>query len=122
MVHRFASASTKPVDGRTGPDSPPEGELTLHRVLLANILPLAMSLMIVGIVTAGMLLLERSVARSLVPIAYLIPVIAAATRWGVWPATLASIAATAAADFFFVTPIHSFRIDDPQEVVDLLLF
>jgi two-component system, OmpR family, sensor histidine kinase KdpD len=57
-----------------------------------------------------------------VPIAYLIPVIIAATQWGIWPATLASIASTGAADFFFTTPRYSFWIDDPQEVVDLLLF
>ena len=46
----------------------------------------------------------------------------AATRWGIWPAAVASIAAVAAADFFFFAPLYSFRIDDPQEAVDLLLF
>jgi two-component system, OmpR family, sensor histidine kinase KdpD len=122
MVQRFANASAKPVGGRAWLDSPPEDEPTLRRVLRANILPLTISLMAVGIVTAGMLLLERSVAFRLVPIAYLIPVIVAATQWGVWPATLASIAATAASDFFFVLPLYSLRIDDPQDAVDLLLF
>ena len=61
-------------------------------------------------------------AFSLVPVAYLIPVIIAATQWGIWPATLASVAGTGAADFFFVPPFYSFRVDDPQEAVDLLLF
>jgi two-component system sensor histidine kinase KdpD len=35
---------------------------------------------------------------------------------------LASIAGMAAADFFFFTPLYSFRVDHPQEAVDLLLF
>jgi two-component system sensor histidine kinase KdpD len=49
-------------------------------------------------------------------------VIIAATRWGLWPATLVSITSAVAADYFFFSPIYSLRIDDPQEVVDLLLF
>jgi two-component system sensor histidine kinase KdpD len=67
-------------------------------------------------------LLDQTVAVNLVPIAYLIPVIIAATQWGIWPATLASIASMAAADFFFFPPLFSFQVEDPQEVVDLLLF
>ncbi len=80
------------------------------------------SLACVGLVTAILLLLNTSVAANLVPIAYLIPVIIAATQWGIRPATLASIASTAAADFFFFPPIYSFQVDDPQEAIDLLLF
>jgi K+-sensing histidine kinase KdpD len=81
-----------------------------------------MSLGGVGLVTAVLFTFDNAIAVSLVPIAYLIPVIVAATRWGVGPATLASIASVGAADFFFVAPFYSFRIDDPQEAIDLLLF
>jgi K+-sensing histidine kinase KdpD len=93
-----------------------------YRILQQDILPLLMSFMCVGLATAVLLLLDQPLAASLVPIVYLIPVIIAATRWGIWPATLASIAGMAAADFFFFTPIYSFRVDDPQEAIDLLLF
>jgi K+-sensing histidine kinase KdpD len=122
MAHRLANAGAKPVGSRTEATLPLEEELTPHRVLLASILPLLMSVMWVGLVTAALLPFEQTLALSLVPIAYLIPVIIAATQWGIWPATLASVAATAAADFFFVAPLYSFRIDDPQEAVDLILF
>ena len=81
-----------------------------------------MSLTCVGLVTAVLLLFDQVIAASLVPIAYLIPVIVAATQWGLWPATLASIASMAAADFFFFSPIYSFQVEDPQEAIDLLLF
>ncbi len=97
-------------------------ELPSDRVLQKDFLPLLMSLMCVGLVTAVLLLLDRALALNLVPIAYLIPVIIAATQWGIWPATLASIAGTTAADFFFIPPFYSFQVDDPQEAVDLLLF
>lgn len=81
-----------------------------------------MSLAGVGLVTAALVPLDQAVAANLVPIAYLIPVIIAATQWGMWPATLTSIASMGAADFFFLPPIFSFQVEDPQEVVDLLVF
>ena len=85
-------------------------------------MPLLLSVACVGLATVALLVLDPQAATSLVPIAYLIPVIVAATRWGVWAGTLASIAAMAAADFFFFAPVYSFRVDEPQEAVDLLLF
>jgi K+-sensing histidine kinase KdpD len=90
--------------------------------LATNLVPSLLSLGGVTLVTALMLLLQQAVAASLVPIAYLVPVIIAATRWGLWPATLASVASMAEADFFFFPPIYSFQVEDPQEVIDLLLF
>ena len=90
--------------------------------LQSDAMPLLLSFGGVSLVTALLLLLERTIAVSLVPIAYLVPVVIAATRWGIWPATLASIASMAEADFFFFPPIFSFQVEDPQEVVDLLLF
>jgi K+-sensing histidine kinase KdpD len=90
--------------------------------LRTDVVPMVLSLGSVSLVTALLLLLEQTVAVSLVPIAYLVPVVIAATRWGVWPATLASVASMAEADFFFFPPVFSFQVEDPQEVVDLLLF
>ncbi len=102
--------------------SQPDKALPSQSFLRADALPLLMSLASVGIVTAMLALLNQMVAANLVPIAYLIPIIIAATQWGIWPATLASIASMAAADFFFFPPLFSFQVDDPQEVIDLLLF
>jgi K+-sensing histidine kinase KdpD len=93
-----------------------------HRVWQNITLPLLLSLGCVGLVTAVMFLFEHDLAASLVPIAYLMPIIASATRWGIWPATAASIASVCAADFFFIAPVYSFRVEDPQEAIDLLLF
>jgi K+-sensing histidine kinase KdpD len=99
-----------------------ETEVLPPSALRTDIVPLLLSFLGVGVVTAILFLLERDVAANLAPVAYLIPVIFAATRWGIRPATLASIAAMAEADFFFFPPVYSFRVENPQEVVDLLLF
>ncbi|MBR0801263.1 DUF4118 domain-containing protein [Bradyrhizobium jicamae] len=87
-----------------------------------EVLPLVLSAGSIGLVTAVLLVLDSMVAASLIPIAYLIPIIFAAARWGIWASTLASLTAIATSDFFFFEPIYSFRVDNPQEAVDLLLF
>jgi K+-sensing histidine kinase KdpD len=103
--------------------APPLGEEPSSRdVFKAHALPLLFSCAGIGLVTAALLPLDQSFAANLVPIAYLIPVTFAATRWGIWPALVASIAGIAAADFFFFPPLYSLHVDDPQEVIDILLF
>jgi K+-sensing histidine kinase KdpD len=118
------SGSRSPIDdGRGWYRSPQTNAMSgLLPKFLTKFLPTLLSLAGIGAVTAALLLLDQAVAFSLVPITYLIPVIVAATRWGIWPATVASIASAAAADFFFTTPHYSFWIDNPQDIVDLLLF
>jgi K+-sensing histidine kinase KdpD len=121
IVRKFGKATATPVENRNTRGQLDE-ELAPRRFLQTEILPPLLSLMCVGLVTAVLVFLDHAVAVNLVPIAYLIPVIIAATQWGIWPATLASIASMAAADFFFFPPIFSFQVEDPQEVVDLMLF
>jgi K+-sensing histidine kinase KdpD len=122
MVQRPAKAGVRSVVSKSEGASQLDGEPPSNRVWQRNVVPLLMSLLGVGLVTAILLLLNLPLAATLVPIAYLIPVIVAATRWGIWPATLASIVGMAAADFFFFPPIYSFVVADPGEVIDLLLF
>jgi K+-sensing histidine kinase KdpD len=103
-------------------EAAPEIAAAPRSVLQSDVVPMLLSFGGVSLVTALLLLPEQTVAASLVPLAYLVPVVVAATRWGIWPATLASIVSMAEADFFFFPPIFSFQVEDPQEVVDLLLF
>ena len=55
-------------------------------------------------------------------VVYLIPVVIAATRWGIVSAIVAAVCGVLASAFFFYPPLYSFRITDPQEVVNLILF
>jgi len=54
--------------------------------------------------------------------AYLLLVLLIASNWGLAEATLASIAATLAFNFFFLPPIGKFAIADPQNWVALFSF
>jgi K+-sensing histidine kinase KdpD len=121
-VDKLAQEQAGPVENDIRAVQLPGEEPLSRDVFKARVLPLLLSCAGIGMVTAALLPLDRHIAANLVPIAYLIPVIFAATRWGIWPALLASIAGMAAADFFFFPPLYSFVVEDPQEAIDLLLF
>ena len=122
IAQRLASTQAGPVRSSNRSGLPLDQEPPTFRVWQADVLPLLYSFLFVSLITAVLFPLDQPVAANLVPIAYLIPVIFAATRWGIWPATLAAVAGMVEADFFYFPPIYSFRVEDPSEVVDLLLF
>ena len=103
-------------------DIPHAGAWLWRRVILGGGVPLVMSLALVAAATAGLLPISRFFPANLAIIVYLIPVMLAATWWGTWPAIVAAVAGDAAADFFLYQPYYSFRLDDPQAAIDLLLF
>src|SRR6185437_17075920 len=55
-------------------------------------------------------------------VVYLIPVVIAATRWGIVSAITAAICGVLASAYFFYPPLYTFRITNPQEVINLILF
>jgi len=86
----------------------------LRGMALAFCLVLAVTLVIFTIIW------EVGLTRGTV--AYLIPVLIAATRWGIVSALFAAICGVFCSAFFFFPPLYSFRIRDPQEVINLILY
>jgi two-component system sensor histidine kinase KdpD len=57
-----------------------------------------------------------------VALVFLTAVLASAVTYGLWPSLFACLAATLAYNFFFLPPIYSFTIGDPENVVALFFF
>jgi len=57
-----------------------------------------------------------------VALGYLVGVLLIATAWGFWEAFAASLAAVVCFNFFFLPPVGTFHIADPQNWVALLAF
>jgi K+-sensing histidine kinase KdpD len=86
-------------------------------------MPIAMSLALVGLATATLALVSRfGPLHHLILLVYMLPVVLAATRWGVVAGLVAAIAGAAAADFFFYPPLYSFWLENRKDVIDLLLY
>jgi two-component system sensor histidine kinase KdpD len=81
-----------------------------------------LTLCMVAIVTAAVYFIVIETGLGHGSVVYLIPVVIAATRWGIVPAIIASICGVLASAFFFYPPLYSFRITDPHEVLNLILF
>src|SRR5437016_1140509 len=84
--------------------------------------PIAISLMLVATITAGLEVLTSILDPVRVPVVYLLPVLSAATRWGRIPGVIAAFAGAASAAFFFYPPKYSFHIADEEQVISLFLF
>jgi two-component system, OmpR family, sensor histidine kinase KdpD len=80
------------------------------------------SLLLVGITTIALLILNQFFSLRHLILVYLIPVVIAAMNLGMAPAVIAAIASGGATVFFFYPPIYSFLVEDPQHLVELLLF
>ena len=82
----------------------------------------ALSLVLMAILTAAMAGVQSLVDVGTVTIVYLIAVMFAAIHGGFLPALVTALAAAAAAAFFFYAPIYDFRVYNPVQVLDLVLF
>ncbi|WP_404366654.1 DUF4118 domain-containing protein [Sphingomonas sp. MMS24-J45] len=78
-------------------------------------------LAMVAATTAAAILLQPTVGSNAVDLIYLLPVIATATLFGLRPSVVASLAAALAYNFFFLPPLYTFTISDPQNVVTLFV-
>jgi K+-sensing histidine kinase KdpD len=85
-------------------------------------MPAVAALALVWLATIALVVIKQFAAFDPVTLIYMLPVVVAATQWGIAPAIIAAVAGAAAADFFFFPPLYTFWIRDPQNVVDLILF
>jgi two-component system sensor histidine kinase KdpD len=87
-----------------------------------NAVPMVATLAMAWLATVGLVVVNSFLPLDLVPLVYMLPVVVAATQWGIVPGLVAACAGAAAADFFFYPPLYSFWLQNPQDVIDLLLF
>ncbi len=83
---------------------------------------IVLTLVMVAAVTVFVYFIVVETGLSHGSVVYLIPVVIAATRWGIVPALVAAVCGVLASAFFFYPPLYSFRITDPHEVLNLILF
>src|SRR5512144_655876 len=76
----------------------------------------------VAVVTAIATPLNESLAHTTVALGYLLVVLLVATEWGRWPATAASVTGMLCFNFFFLPPLYTFTVADPQNWVALTAF
>jgi K+-sensing histidine kinase KdpD len=111
IVAGFAAASA-------GADMAQDNPGFLHMLARTALFPLAC----IGLTTLLVVAVLANSALKFEPIIYLIPVVICAIRWGLVSALVAVAASAAVSDFFFLPPVYSFAINDPNQIIELVLF
>ena len=115
---RKAGGASVHVLGRSG-EASEQRERTLPagepRAYLGSLAFVAVSL---GIA----LLLHQVLGLASVALTFLTAVLVSAVVYGLWPALFASFASVLAYNFFFLPPLYTFTIADPENVVALFFF
>ena len=81
----------------------------------------ALSAVMVAVTTLFNIALQPVLGTNALDMIYLVPVIASATLLGLRPALAASVLAACAYNFFFLPPIHTLTIQDPNNIVVFLV-
>ena len=76
----------------------------------------------IAVVTAICAPFHETLNDTTVALAYLLVVLLVATAWGSWPALLASAVGVLCFNFFFLPPVYTLTIADPQNWVALAAF
>ena len=80
------------------------------------------SLAFVAVSLGAALLLHQAVGLASVAMTFLTAVLVSAVVYGLWPALFASFISVLAYNFFFLPPLYTFTIADPENVVALFFF
>jgi K+-sensing histidine kinase KdpD len=76
----------------------------------------------VAVTTVLMIVILHYTSFKFKLIVYLIPVVICAVRGGFISAVVGVFASAAVADFFFIQPLYSFAISDPEQIFEMALF
>lgn len=90
--------------------------------LLAFVRPYALSALAVAAALGVAEIAERLVFLPHVPILLLSAIMISAVAWGLLPSLFASVLSIGVSAYFFYPPLYSFKVSDPQGVLDLVVF
>jgi two-component system, OmpR family, sensor histidine kinase KdpD len=79
--------------------------------------PYLLSMSFVALTTVLAILLNPLVGVNAIDLIYLLPVLAAATLFGLRPGVVVSLASALAYNFFFLDPLYTFTIENPQNAL-----
>ncbi len=87
-----------------------------------QLLGYVVAVVVIATATVVLRVLGPHINPTTVALAYLLIVVFVATAWGPRPAILASLFGVACFNFFFIPPLHTFTVAEPENWIALLAF
>ena len=115
-VRTSDNAGIDPADHRIGKSARTLAYLKEHGI------PALIGLMAVIVITVIMMTLRDYFVKDHLIFFYLLPITGIAMYFSSTPAVVALIVSVLGTTYFLFPPIYSFRIDEPLQIVELLIF
>jgi two-component system, OmpR family, sensor histidine kinase KdpD len=122
LVRKTGSISVHVISADDGELVPPKSVQSRPKVDPIRIEPYLGSAGAVAVALGVGLLLQRFIAVQSISLVFLTAVLASAIVWGLWPSLFASILGMLAYNFFFLPPLYTFTVADPENVLALFFF
>ena len=113
-VHVIAEERLQSSESSTSQEFTTQSEFDLPR--LVGTLGMVAAATVVG------MLLKQYLDVSNVALVFLGAVLGSAVAYGLWPSVLAAVLSALAYNFFFLPPLYTFTISDPENVLALIVF
>jgi two-component system, OmpR family, sensor histidine kinase KdpD len=97
-------------------------ETTTPRAEVIDVKSYAGTLAMVAVALVVGLLLQQFLGISNIALVFLTSVLVSAIAYGLWPSLFACLVSVLAYNFFFLPPLYTFTIADPENVVALFFF
>jgi two-component system sensor histidine kinase KdpD len=122
LVCKAGSISVHVISAEESEPVPPRSVATRQRPEPFRLLPYIGSTAAVALALGIGSLIERFIGLQSISLVFLMAVLASTIAWGIWPALFACLLSVLAYNFFFLPPIYTFTIADPENVVALFFF
>ncbi len=122
LVRRSGNISVHVIAGDAGQPASEEARAAVPVPVRREVRAYAEGAFLVAVATLIGLALQRLLGLQNVALVFLTAVLVSAVRSGLWPALATSLAAMLAFNFFFIPPLYTFTIADPENVIALFFF
>jgi two-component system sensor histidine kinase KdpD len=122
LVRKTGPISVHVISAEAGESVPPKSVATRPNVEPIRVQPYFASAGVVALALGIGVLLQQFVGAQTVSLVFLTAVLTSAIAWGLLPSLFAAILSTLAFNFFFLPPLYTFTIADPENVVALFFF
>src|SRR5215469_2242908 len=122
LVRTAGNISVHVIAGDSSDVLPAKTVKTASEPEAVDIRPYAFATGFVALALGISLVLHQFLSVTNVALVFLTAVLLAAIRYGLWPSLYASLISVLAYNFFFLPPVYTFTVADPENVVALFFF
>src|SRR5437870_6887562 len=122
LVRKTGEISVHVISADDSESVPPKSVQTHPGIEPFRVEPYLGSAAAVAIALGIGLLLKQFINVQSISLVFLTAVLASAIAWGLWPSLFTAIAGVLAYNFFFIPPLYTFAIGDPENVLALFFF